>query len=204
MNESVDLSPLETDALVEILNMGMGQAGNSLGQLVRDEVTLSVPELSLCSVDEVMATLNQLDDDKIEYVAQEISGGIEGQAILIVADELSVKLLNICLRAQKPGEDHEVLRQDTILEIGNIIISACVSSLANNLGLVVRPGTPSYHCDHGSVRFAQAGQKRSVIFVSIDFQLPSQNNVDTIKFSFAIDSLVGIKQGLHRFLGKLA
>jgi chemotaxis protein CheC len=43
------LDDLEVDALTELVNLGISQSATSLAEMVREEVTLSVPKVALVS-----------------------------------------------------------------------------------------------------------------------------------------------------------
>lgn len=42
-----DLTDLQRDALLEIFNIGVGNAANSMSQLINEEIRLSVPKLQI-------------------------------------------------------------------------------------------------------------------------------------------------------------
>ena len=52
MSQLDTLSELEQDAIAEAFNIGIGKAGSALSEMVGKEVTLSVPQLSITSLNE--------------------------------------------------------------------------------------------------------------------------------------------------------
>jgi chemotaxis protein CheC len=80
----VQLNEAQRDALVELLNIGFGRAGASLSRLTGQRVLLDVPEVAMCPVDQLNATLAAFINDEVASVHQVFSGPVAGDALLIL------------------------------------------------------------------------------------------------------------------------
>jgi chemotaxis protein CheC len=79
----VELTAVQHDALVELLNIGFGRAGASLSQLTGHRVLLEVPKVSLQAVEEVGEMLGRVVHGPVASVHQIFSGPVAGDALLI-------------------------------------------------------------------------------------------------------------------------
>ena len=74
----MSLSPDQIDKLTEIVNIGFGRAAASLSSLVQQRILLSVPEIRICSVEELPAYLG-LPNPQVTTVHQVLAAAA-GQA----------------------------------------------------------------------------------------------------------------------------
>ena len=56
----MELTPVQHDALIELLNIGFGRAGASLSQLTGHRVLLEVPHVTIHPIDEVSESLERM------------------------------------------------------------------------------------------------------------------------------------------------
>ncbi len=126
-------SELEVDALTELINIGMSSAAVSLGRLLRQEILLSVPAMSLVSPAEAEGMLKPQVTTSAVAVRQDFSGPLEGKALLIFPKDDSLGLVAVVeanLGLEDSGPD---VWADALTETGNVVIQSCLSSLANLL-----------------------------------------------------------------------
>src|SRR3972149_1521020 len=79
------LTPDQTDALQEITNIAMGQAGDSLARVLDSFVTFSVPRSRLIHVSEIPQRLRELlnQSPEVTAVRQSFDEDLRGEAIVI-------------------------------------------------------------------------------------------------------------------------
>ena len=87
------LDDLEVDALTELVNLGISQSATSLAEMVREEVTLSVPKVALVSRKEAIRTLGEREAKNLVAVHQLFEGDISGRALLIFPEAKSLELV---------------------------------------------------------------------------------------------------------------
>jgi chemotaxis protein CheC len=168
----------ERDAVTEMLNIAIGHAAASLSQLVEDEVRLSVPFVDFLTPSQAVARLEE-ETEGADSVAvrQHFEGRFYGDILLIFPEKRSLDLVRHMLGDDVPLEQLTDLEQEALLEVGNIILNACLGSLANQLELPVEGSLPSYVRGH-SARILDLGAPKGeleheemVMFLHVDFSL---------------------------------
>ncbi|WP_317933317.1 hypothetical protein [Halioxenophilus sp. WMMB6] len=133
---------LETDAALEIMNISVGRACNSLALMTGSEVYLSIPEIAFNYFDS-----DYLGDmDICSAVSQRFRGDMNGVTMIFFPIDMAQKLMVAFIGSHNTeGIDLEVLERDALLEIGNIILNACIGSMVNLLDCKLNAELPSYH-----------------------------------------------------------
>ena len=171
------IGELERDAVTELLNIAIGRAAASLSELVGDELRLSVPFLEFLTPRQAAARLEaETGGSDTVAVRQHFDGRLSGDILLIFPERRSLDLVRSILGGQVPLDQLTELEQEALLEVGNIILNACLGSLANQLGLAVHSSLPVYLRGRGA-HILDAGAARPaadselVLFVHVDFAM---------------------------------
>jgi chemotaxis protein CheC len=130
--------PTRSDALSELVNIGMGQAGDSLARLFNTFIALSIPRLELVEPARVTSAIAGLVDTAGPVVAvrQAFSSRIRGEAIAIYPAAGCDALADLV------GYP-DVSSDELLLEISNILVGACVGALASQFSLALSFSPPS-------------------------------------------------------------
>src|ERR1700742_814539 len=88
----VVLNEMELDALTELVNLGVSNAAASMRELVKEEILLSVPKVSVVTRDEAIRNLGERDAKRLVAVHQDFDGDIAGRALLIFPETKSLEL----------------------------------------------------------------------------------------------------------------
>lgn len=123
-----EISELEQDALKEFFNMGLGMAADSLSQMVRNEVLLSLPQLAVVSRQEAVTLVRGDTNEPMVAIRQKFGGGLNGTALLIFPGAKSLALVRTLLGDDIPLESLTQLEQETLLDVGNVILNAFLGS----------------------------------------------------------------------------
>ncbi|MBF0621405.1 MAG: hypothetical protein HQL54_05720 [Magnetococcales bacterium] len=129
------LSALEEDALKEFFNMGLGMAADSLSQMVDNEVLLSLPQLKIVSYEEATAHLVANQKEKLVAVRQNFIGELSGTALLIFPGAESLELVRTLLSDDMPLDILSELEQETLLDVGNVILNAFLASFTQMMSV---------------------------------------------------------------------
>ena len=81
-----DLGEKELDALREVANIGAGHAATALSQMVNCRVMISVPKISLASVDHLPNLQGDADDDVVA-VLMHMLGDLTGRTLLLLSKD---------------------------------------------------------------------------------------------------------------------
>jgi chemotaxis protein CheC len=206
MDKSIQLSVLQRDAIIELLNIGMGKAGGSLSQMVNEEVKLSIPTLELISLQQVASRLNTSPQLKIAAVKQHFNGQFWGEALLLFEPDKSLELVRVLLKDQIPADKLTQLEPDALTEIGNIIIGACLSSLANLLSQELISDLPRFMTGTAMeiLNVARTEKDKIVMFLRMDFALPIKEIAGYLAFILDISSVEQFKASIDNYLGKIS
>jgi len=121
----------QIDALTESINIGVGRAAGSLGQLVGERIELAVPQIRTCSLTELSEYLGSQQEKLDILVTQDFSGTANGRSLLGFSNASGAKLAQI-LGAGDGSLDELDLEYCSLLEeVGNIVLNAVLGSLAN-------------------------------------------------------------------------
>jgi chemotaxis protein CheC len=138
----VDLSSVQQDALIELINIGFGRAAGSLSRLTGHRVQLEVPQVTMCPVAELSETLRPYIDGEIASVHQVFSGPVGGDALLVL-DQRSAGILKELL-TNEPALPLSIdaSAREVIAEVGNILLNACLGMFGNLLRVQVSFAVP--------------------------------------------------------------
>ena len=202
--EAVELSPIERDAFAEIANMGVARAATSLRQMLGEQVLLSVPAVHVVTR-EVAAELVERDNSsKLVAVQQSFDGPFSGRALLIFPEAQSLELVRSIVGADQSLEDVIDLEQEALAETGNVILNACLATIANVLRKSMRMSLPTIIRGDGATLFAQPpGGGNLVLFLYIDFTIKSRGMRGFIALLMDLPSIAALKEIVQDFIEKV-
>ena len=203
MDETIQLSELECDAITELLNIGMGQAAGSLSSMVNEEVKLSVPSVELVSRQIAVERLNGRPYKRIAAVKQHFHGPFWGDALLLFPQENSLELVRALMRDEEISLDMLTeLEQDALTEVGNVILNCCIGSLANNLDDELTTELPVFISGTAmevlDACVAQGNQQ--VLFLRMDFAVLARDISGYVAFILEIASIEQFKMSIDKYL----
>jgi chemotaxis protein CheC len=202
MNKPIQLTELQSDAISELLNIGMGQAAHSLSEMVNEEVKLSIPSLELLTRQTAAAKLVHNSPQHIAVVRQNFKGPFWGEALLLFPEDKSLELVRHLIKKEVPLEMLMELEQDALTEVGNIILNACLSSLANILATDLVSDLPIFMTGTAT-EVLNADISRSdevVMFLRMEFSLQSKNIGGYVAFVLEISSIKQFLKDIDRYL----
>jgi chemotaxis protein CheC len=204
-----ELTELEKDALQEIMNIGFGRAAADLAEIINLHVILSVPHIAVLQSDEVISYIHKQipDTTDMSMITQFFSGKFSGGSFLVFPHGEGRKLLRIFdgeMALLGENYDIDVLEKETLVEIGNIIIGACVGKIAEMLGDVVSYAPPRFFSQDQIFEtlddVLNASDSFAILFKTVfNFE---QYNVSGYLFLVSQQSIMPwLKQAIAEFLG---
>jgi chemotaxis protein CheC len=138
----MELTELQHDALIELLNIGFGRAAASLSQLTGHRVLLEVPQVTVRQIEEVGTALKDVIDTDVASVHQIFSGPVSGDALLMI-DQAGASILKELL-TNEPALPFAIdaSAREVITEVGNILLNACLGTFGNILNVQVTFSVP--------------------------------------------------------------
>lgn len=184
-----ELGERELDALREVANIGAGHAATALSQMVDCRVMISVPKITVASL-EHLPNLHGNAEDDVAAVLMHMLGDLTGRTLLLLPKDNAQLLCDLLLR-KEPGTTttFEELQRSALKEAGNILAGAHMSALSEFMGMMVLPSVPSLVVDRAGVILTttQLGFGRStdcVFVVETDFRF--QQAERTLKGHFLL------------------
>jgi len=190
------------DALTEVFNIGIGRAADSLSRMVGDEVLLSVPSLVIGDRQTVLASLDWPLDQATTAIQQTFDGPFGGEALLIFPESGSLDLVRCMLPVGQEALDLTEMEEEALAEVGNIILNACLSTVADLLRVELRAAVPVYRAGPlaGLLDEELMGNQR-VMALRIAFNLKSREIAGNVLFLQSIESSLAFQRAVGELLG---
>jgi chemotaxis protein CheC len=138
----MQLTTVQQDALVELLNIGFGRAGASLSKLTNQRVLLEVPQVVVQPVSHLEAHLASVIKDEVASVHQAFFGPVGGDALLILDPVAAAALKELLTDEPALPLDLDASSREVLTEVGNILLNACLGTFGNLLGVPVTFAVP--------------------------------------------------------------
>lgn len=196
------LSTMQTDVLCEMFNIGIGRAAAAMSEMLQDEVLLSVPELHFVTVSEVTDHLGK-KSASMYCIRQPFSGMFSGNALLIFPEDKSLEMVKMLIGDVPPGTELLQLQRDALMEVGNVVLNACLASLAEMTNTPFECSMPTV--DSGDTRkvLGTRVQNHVVMLIHIRFELKNQDIEGFVVFVMNSTSYEDLLQAVDRFIAKL-
>ncbi len=132
------ISDEEIEILQEIMNIAFGKAAADLAELINIYVVLNVPSIRMLPAAELPDYIKAeiRDYHRISIVEQNFWGKFKGSALLVFpagAGKELISMLNADGETSYESEPIDVLEKETLMEVGNILIGACVGKITELL-----------------------------------------------------------------------
>jgi len=203
-----EITAEETDILQEVMNIAFGKASADLAEVIDIYVVLNIPEISVMKATDIPCCLAREISrfDKISIVHQNYWGKFKGTAILVFPAKAGRELAT--LLDNGPDEGGELLdpaemERDTLTEVGNILIGACVGKVAELLDDVITFSPPRILVDEESRQVVPAetfDARHSAILLKTLFTFEER---DAGGFLFLLPNSTSfgwLKKALHTFM----
>lgn len=165
-----ELNEIQMDVLREIGNIGAGNAATSLSQMLSKRIDMNVPEVSILKYDDAIESIGGAEHVVVGILVS-FNGDIEGVILFLLKKEFVHLILNSLMGTELCNfEDISEIELSALSEIGNIMVSSYVSSIATLANMKIDITVPSLNIDMAgalldsvAVEFAEAADK--VIFI---------------------------------------
>lgn len=202
MNNLPTLTELEQDTLAELFNIGVGQAAASLSTMTQQEVLLSIPAVTLMSSKELSTKL--IGVDHLCSIRQAMTGQVQGQSILLLPDSDSLEVVRCMLGGEVSSEILAEMQEEALTEIGNIVLNACIGSIANILELQFEVEAPVFQQRLSSESLSGQSPTGNDMALHLHIDLTLKESAVTGYMVFLMSSLSfnELSKGLRKMLGQ--
>lgn len=196
------LTDIQYDALVEIFNIAIGRSAAAMSRIVNDEIVLSIPSLAFLSGKEALHNLSGISNRRVCGVMQEFSGPFRTKAMLMFPEEQSLEIVRLMVGESYSLDELSELEQEAMGEIGNILLNACIGSIANITGNEFNSTLPEVLLGTGAEILAldKQPEQETVLLVYIDFIVAQRTIQGYMAFLMNVPSQQGLIEGVDRFI----
>ena len=200
------LSELERDAIAELANVGAGKAAVSLSEITSREVVMSIPEVELLRLNDIHDLLAENNDDHVVVIEETLSGLMSGKAIALFPESKSLAIVKYMLSDNISLREISDLEKEVMLEVGNIILNACVGVFANLLNQEVKTSMPVHHAGESGkllkilVPDTKADEDQAFLLLRVYFQIEGEEVSGYLMFVLNHGTIQAIKKSVQIFL----
>ncbi|WP_027400160.1 flagellar motor switch protein FliN [Anaerovorax odorimutans] len=202
MNEEkyADLfSPMEIDAIGEILNISLGSSATAMSDMLDRKVLITTPNVSVVSFEDFdFKSLEPAIGVEITYVQ-----GMEGSNIMLLKRSDVKKILEILMSTEIPDEEFTLdeLSLSAVCEVMNQMMGASATALADFIGEPVNISTPVSFEISDTENFKQKYFSTEEPMIVVKFNLDIESSVNSEFMTLmSIDlakKLIGSVTSLH-------
>ncbi len=149
MDEVLELTPVQLDALKEIGNVGAGNAATALSQIINKRIDMNVPKVSILPLGDVPDMVGG-PDTMVAGVYLRVFGQAPGSILFLLPINSAFDLVNMLMgKGKESRQDHTFTAMDesALMEIGNILASAYLNALSYFTKLTLLPSIPALAMD---------------------------------------------------------
>ncbi|GLU33078.1 chemotaxis protein CheC [Trinickia caryophylli] len=159
MNNALTLNEDRRDALQEIANIGMGQAGARLATLLGRFIHLSVPRIRMVDTESLPSAVRDMLDftEPVTALRQSFRCDVAGEAISLF-DSRSAAHMKFVFRAGEceapSAQEDDADDVEALSDVSNLIAGACLTGLFEQIGQVptfTPPRVMGLHLDLGDI-----------------------------------------------------
>lgn len=200
-----ELTALQRDALLEIFNIGVGNAANSMSQLINQEIQLSVPKLQIILKDHAETISEFTQSRRICAVSQDFTGPLNARAFLVFPEGKTQEIVRRMIGEMVTAEDLNTMEEEALCEIGNIILNACISSMSELLSADFVSSLPSYHLGTAFevLQSSNTSDNQFMLLLHIDFSMPREKIDGYLIFLLSLQSFKELVKKVDHFLSHI-
>ena len=130
----MQLTELQKDAVIELINIAFSRAAASLSDLTQSRVDLEVPEVNVHEMDALPEAVGRFVTGDVATVHQVFTGPVAGDAFLLLNFDGAVHLVQLLTGTEKTNQKTlGTSDREAIMEVGNILMNACLGVFGNLL-----------------------------------------------------------------------
>lgn len=149
MNDTLNLTEFQVDALKEFGNIGSAHAATSLSMMVGRNIDMCVPDIEIAPLEKIGSMINP--NERVAGIYFQLLDGDSRNDghIYLLFPEKSAHAMSDMLMCLELGTTKEIteVEKSALMEVGNVLISSFGDASAELLGITMLPSTPTYRFD---------------------------------------------------------
>lgn len=202
----------QRDCMQEIVNVAMGQAGESLACLLEVFVQLGVPRINLVAADDITPQLKKMigeEENKVTAVRQAFFRNkgkldIQGEALLVYSHSSLAELAE--LMSYEEEQEGVNAESELLLDVSNILNGACLTGIAEQLESDFGYSPPSLIGTHVSTEQILSTDQLSwdeALMIEVTYRLENRDFKCNLMFLMTGKSIEKLLQAIDEFLDEL-
>lgn len=196
------LSELERDALTELVNIAVSGAATRLRAMVGSEVTLKVPVVEIHEAEAAARALTSFGDEALTVVRQTFAGQLNGQTMLLFTSKDGQTLARAVLGDGYSDEDYAELQDDTLGEVGNVLLLGLLATIGSMLNVTFEVAIPTVAVLAADEVFP-AEDGRVVMLIHVDFSVRQIDARGYFALVLGLGSFAALHEIIRAFLADL-
>ena len=193
------------EVLREVMNIGMGQAGDKLARFLGVFIRLSIPRVRLVAAEELHKYLVELVGNTTEVtgVRQAFFTHWYGEAITIF-DQAGRKDLAKLMRY--PDNLDEEAESELFLDVSNLLTGACINGVAEQLDVELNYSPPSILSKNVFIEelFASSNMSWShALLTEVNFSMEEYHFKSHLLVMMTTESIITLSKDLEKFIEKM-
>jgi chemotaxis protein CheC len=198
----LELTAKQRDTLTELINIAYARAAGALSDLTGHRITLAVPDVTIRRIDNVTPALQEVIDGEITCVNQFFGGPIAGNAILLF-DKSAAQILTRLLTNNPKADIRDEASRDTMIELGNIVLNACLGAFGNLMHVNLKFTVPHLQVDEienvlRSIRI-QDEKFEYAMMIRTRFEIRASDISSFLVILLGVTSLERVFEGLRKW-----
>ncbi len=193
------------DAIAELLNVGVGSSVSALSEMVDAEVALSVPRVIFLTREQAITEVTHHSTETVASVQQHFQGPFWGDAALLFPDDKSLALVPAVLGQPTSTEVCVEMQEEVVVEVGNIILNACLASLADIFNHSLDISIPEFHSgtvtEFFQLRRLHHKEDETILLLNMEFSINEKAIHGYVIFMMDILSVDAFKAHIDEYLG---
>jgi chemotaxis protein CheC len=193
------------DAVREITNVAMGQAGAALARTLDTFVQMSIPKVHVLRADRLIDAVAPASwaNRRVTVIREAFFGVLKGEALIL----LDVRESHADAHAML-GDGAQLSPREFSLEIANMLIGACLDSIAAQLGYDVGYSPPQVMGEATSAAESLAATKPDtdvdLLAIAFDLSVDASLFMSRVVLVLASDAALHFTAAIDRFLAKVS
>ncbi len=177
------------EALREVVNVAMGQAGSHLSDLLETFIQLPVPEVFICEYQHIDRHLAYADGRMLSAVSHGFSGnGVAGEGIVLLRPE-NIRDLHKLVASDLPTDGDSYA--GVLTDLSELLVGSCLKGISKQLDLDFNHSYPAVlgHTQICADLLDCADNQQSVLAVNITYHLQQPEMDCHLLLIFTEDSI---------------
>lgn len=190
MGNSNNLSEVQIDAFMEILNIGIGKSADVLYKVTGKKVVLDLLQVvQITSADTLKKEISMSDSLERSSVDMSFKGEFSGNAHLVFSTRDAGKLVSLFIGEESNEFEMNSLVKSSLMEIGNIVLNSLVGTIGNIFKSQINYSMPVYSDQNEMDEiFVSQIEKNMTLLAKTNFTISEVDIVGSFIFFLEISS----------------